>query len=80
MSRFRRCSPYSTLSLAGLTASSLMLAAVRVAGYVLASCGLIRRLYETNLVAALVQIETALEMFTKSGPGHLVLITLDTRR
>ncbi|OIN80926.1 SDR family oxidoreductase [Mycobacterium malmoense] len=30
---------------------------------------------ETNLVAALVQIETALEMFTKSGLGHLVLIS-----
>jgi short-subunit dehydrogenase len=30
---------------------------------------------ETNLVAALVQIETALEMFTKSGAGHLVLIS-----
>ncbi len=29
---------------------------------------------ETNLVAALVQIETALEMFNKSGSGHLVLI------
>ena len=30
---------------------------------------------ETNLVAALVQIETALEMFTKQGYGHLVLIS-----
>lgn len=30
---------------------------------------------ETNLVAALVQIETALEMFTESGAGHLVLIS-----
>ncbi len=30
---------------------------------------------ETNLVAALVQIETALEMFTTSGSGHLVLIS-----
>lgn len=30
---------------------------------------------ETNLVAALVQIETALEMFTESGSGHLVLIS-----
>ncbi|CAN5673368.1 SDR family oxidoreductase [soil metagenome] len=30
---------------------------------------------ETNLVAALVQIETALEMFTDSGAGHLVLIS-----
>ncbi|MEB3980250.1 SDR family oxidoreductase [Mycobacterium sp. 663a-19] len=30
---------------------------------------------ETNLVAALVQIEAALEMFTKSGSGHLVLIS-----
>lgn len=30
---------------------------------------------ETNLVSALVQIETALEMFTKSGSGHLVLIS-----
>jgi short-subunit dehydrogenase len=32
---------------------------------------------ETNLVAALVQIETALEMFAKSAPssGHLVLIS-----
>jgi short-subunit dehydrogenase len=30
---------------------------------------------ETNLVAALVQIETALEMFTKTGSGHLVLIS-----
>jgi len=30
---------------------------------------------ETNLVAALVQIETALEMFTKQGHGHLVLIS-----
>jgi short-subunit dehydrogenase len=30
---------------------------------------------ETNLVAALVQIETALEMFKKSGGGHLVLIS-----
>jgi short-subunit dehydrogenase len=30
---------------------------------------------ETNLVAALVQIETALEMFMKSGGGHLVLIS-----
>ena len=30
---------------------------------------------ETNLVAALVQIETALEMFHKAGSGHLVLIS-----
>lgn len=30
---------------------------------------------ETNLVAALVQIETALEMFKKSGSGHLVLVS-----
>jgi len=30
---------------------------------------------ETNLVAALVQIETALEMFDKAGSGHLVLIS-----
>lgn len=30
---------------------------------------------ETNLVAALVQIETALEMFTESGGGHLVLVS-----
>jgi short-subunit dehydrogenase len=30
---------------------------------------------ETNLVAALVQIETALEIFTKQGHGHLVLIS-----
>jgi hypothetical protein len=30
---------------------------------------------ETNLVAALVQIETALEIFTRQGHGHLVLIS-----
>ncbi len=30
---------------------------------------------ETNLIAGLVQIETALEMFKKSGSGHLVLIS-----
>lgn len=30
---------------------------------------------ETNLVAALVQAETALEMFKKQGSGHLVLIS-----
>ncbi|CDO23820.1 short chain dehydrogenase [Mycolicibacterium mageritense DSM 44476 = CIP 104973] len=30
---------------------------------------------ETNLIAGLVQIETALEMFKKSGGGHLVLIS-----
>ncbi|CDO90641.1 oxidoreductase [Mycobacterium triplex] len=30
---------------------------------------------ETNLVAALVQIESALEIFTKTGSGHLVLIS-----
>ena len=30
---------------------------------------------ETNLVAALVQIETAIEMFQKAGGGHLVLIS-----
>ena len=30
---------------------------------------------ETNLVSALVQVETALEMFTKAGSGHLVLIS-----
>jgi short-subunit dehydrogenase len=30
---------------------------------------------ETNLVAALVQIETALEMFNTAGGGHLVLIS-----
>ncbi len=30
---------------------------------------------ETNLIAALVQIETALEMFHKTGSGHLVLIS-----
>lgn len=29
----------------------------------------------TNLVSALVQIETALEMFTKAGGGHLVLVS-----
>jgi short-subunit dehydrogenase len=30
---------------------------------------------ETNLVAALVQVETALEMFQTAGSGHLVLIS-----
>lgn len=30
---------------------------------------------ETNLVAALVQIETAIEMFSAAGGGHLVLIS-----
>ncbi|WP_167097929.1 SDR family oxidoreductase [Mycobacterium sp. DL592] len=30
---------------------------------------------ETNLVSALVQVETALEMFKKAGSGHLVLIS-----
>lgn len=30
---------------------------------------------ETNLVSALVQIETALEMFNRCGSGHLVLIS-----
>ena len=30
---------------------------------------------ETNLVAALVQIETALEMFKTAGTGHLVLVS-----
>jgi short-subunit dehydrogenase len=30
---------------------------------------------ETNLVSALVQIETALEIFTRQGHGHLVLIS-----
>ena len=30
---------------------------------------------ETNLVAALVQIETAMEMFKTAGGGHLVLIS-----
>jgi short-subunit dehydrogenase len=30
---------------------------------------------ETNLVAALVQIETALEMFNAAGAGHLVLVS-----
>jgi short-subunit dehydrogenase len=30
---------------------------------------------ETNLVAALVQIETAIEMFARAGGGHLVLIS-----
>lgn len=30
---------------------------------------------ETNLVAALVQIETAIEMFNAAGGGHLVLIS-----
>ena len=30
---------------------------------------------ETNLVAALVQIETAIEMFKKAGSGHLVLVS-----
>lgn len=30
---------------------------------------------ETNLIAGLVQIESALEMFKKSGTGHLVLIS-----
>ncbi|MDY6996044.1 MAG: SDR family oxidoreductase [Actinomycetota bacterium] len=30
---------------------------------------------ETNLVAALVQIETALEMFKAAGGGHLVLVS-----
>lgn len=30
---------------------------------------------ETNLIAALVQIETALEIFTAQGHGHLVLIS-----
>jgi short-subunit dehydrogenase len=30
---------------------------------------------ETNLVAALVQIEAALEMFNQAGAGHLVLIS-----
>src|SRR5512139_3300290 len=30
---------------------------------------------ETNLVAALVQIETAMEMFKAAGRGHLVLVS-----
>jgi short-subunit dehydrogenase len=30
---------------------------------------------ETNLIAALVQIETAIEMFKRAGGGHLVLIS-----
>lgn len=30
---------------------------------------------ETNLVSALVQIETALEMFHRSGSGHLVMVS-----
>ena len=30
---------------------------------------------ETNLVAALVQIETAIEMFNAAGGGHLVLVS-----
>ena len=30
---------------------------------------------ETNLVSALVQIETAIEIFAKAGSGHLVLIS-----
>jgi short-subunit dehydrogenase len=30
---------------------------------------------ETNLVSALVQIETAIEMFNEAGSGHLVLIS-----
>ena len=30
---------------------------------------------ETNLVAALVQIETAIEMFETAGSGHLVLVS-----
>lgn len=30
---------------------------------------------ETNLIAALVQIETAIEMFNKAGGGHLVLVS-----
>ncbi len=34
-----------------------------------------KKTLETNLVAALVQIETALEMFHNSGSGHLVLIS-----
>ncbi|MEM6105955.1 SDR family oxidoreductase [Mycobacterium sp. 050272] len=34
-----------------------------------------KKTIETNLLAALVQIETALEMFNKSGSGHLVLIS-----
>lgn len=34
-----------------------------------------RATIETNLVAALVQIETALEMFKKQGFGHLVLVS-----
>ena len=34
-----------------------------------------RATIETNLVSALVQIETALEMFNNSGSGHLVLIS-----
>jgi short-subunit dehydrogenase len=34
-----------------------------------------KKTIETNLLAALVQIETALEMFHTSGSGHLVLIS-----
>jgi short-subunit dehydrogenase len=34
-----------------------------------------KAIIETNLVAALVQIETALEMFKTAGSGHLVLIS-----
>ena len=34
-----------------------------------------KKTLETNLVAALVQIETALEMFNNTGSGHLVLIS-----
>jgi len=34
-----------------------------------------KRTIETNLVSGLVQIETALEMFGKSGGGHLVLMS-----
>ncbi|KMO74703.1 SDR family oxidoreductase [Mycolicibacterium obuense] len=34
-----------------------------------------RATLETNLVAALVQIETAMEMFKAAGKGHLVLVS-----
>jgi short-subunit dehydrogenase len=45
-------------------------------GAVMGSGGLAvnKAVLETNLVSALVQIETALEMFISAGGGHLVLI------
>ena len=73
--RCRRCSPSCPTSWAASTASIVNAGIGKGAPLGSGKLWANKATIETNLVAALVQIETAIEMFKQAGGGHLVLIS-----